>query len=351
MINNYWINTKEANVTIKLNDLCNTNCLHCFSHGKDRTFLDISKNIENFTILWDSLYQKGVRKYDVAFVGGEITLLPIETITSIINSFYQSIHNFLNLVKSQEKILFSVSLITNFIFDFKSQKYLSYLSDLSNKPTLDIDLSKFSILDLEFNIVTSYDIGLNRFKSKNIYETWLKNCSNFNGSLHLLVTLNKETCINIEEIVNDEFFDKFSLICFQPMLNFSDKDNLLPSYETLYKTYHFLNQYKNHNNKPYIMGWSTKPGYHISINNDGILSCSVSEEIKLYQNKDYFHMSEIESKKNNLLRMLSEQFNLRIKRTRNKRCLSCEYFEDCDFGLELFTPTIICPAFKIIPID
>lgn len=353
MVNTYWINNKEANITIKLNDLCNTKCLHCFSHGNDRSFLNIAENQKSFSILWNELYDKGVRKYDIAFVGGEITLLSIETINSILNSFYQSIHSFLASTitnENKEKLSFSVSLITNFIFDLNGNKYLDYLSKLNQNPTIDINLNEFkNVVDIDFNVVTSYDIGLERFKSKNIYQTWVRNCTNFKEPLHLLITLNKETCENIESIVNDEFFNKFSLICFQPMLNFSDKDELLPSYAELYKTYHFLNNYKLKNNKPYVMGWSAKPGYHISINNDGVVSCCVSEEVKLYENKDYFHISELSSKKELFSQMLKEQLMFRIKRTKNRTCLSCDYFEDCDFGLELFTPTITCPAFKIIP--
>jgi hypothetical protein len=353
MLDNYWINNKEANITIKLNDLCNTKCLHCFSHGKDRTFLNIAESQENFSILWSELYNKGVRQYDIAFVGGEITLLSIETINSILKSFYQSIYNFISSIESKiekEKLSFSISLITNFIFDLNGNKYLDYLLTLSKNPTMNIDFDKFNeSVDMEFNVVTSYDIGLERFKSKNIYQTWVRNCTNFEAPLHLLITLNKETCKNIESIVNDSFFNKFSMISFQPMLNFSDKDELLPSYEELYKTYHFLNENKSKYKKPYIIGSSVKHGYHISINNDGILSCCVSEEVKLYENKDYFNISEIKSKKEIFSQMLKDQLAFRIKRTKNRTCLSCEHFEDCDFGLELFTPKVICPAFKIVP--
>jgi hypothetical protein len=353
MLNTYWINKEEANITIKLNDLCNTKCLHCFSHGKDRSFLDIENNINNFKILWNDLYEKGVSKYDIAFVGGEITLLPIKVIDTILQSFYRSIYIFLDSLTPKDTILkisFNISLITNFIFDLNGSSYLDYLLLLNKNPTLNIDFHKFKdIVDIEFNTVTSYDIGLERFKSNNIYQNWIKNCNKFEAPLHLLITLNKETCINIENIINDNFFNKFSLICFQPMLNFSDKDGLLPSYDELYKTYHFINNYKSQYNRPYVMGWSAKPGYHISINNDGMLSCSVSEEVKLYENKNYFHINQISDKKEIFSNMLSEQLKFRIKRTRNKTCLSCEYFEDCNFGLELFTTQVICPAFKIIP--
>lgn len=350
MQDTYWINNKEANITIKLNDLCNTKCLHCFSHGKDRSFLEIDENHESFTVFWNELYNKGIRKYDIAFVGGEITLLPIKTINTILNSFYQSIYNFLEINQTNEKLEFSVSLITNFIFDLNGKTYLEYLLNLSKNPTIDINFDKFSnVINIDFNVVTSYDIGLERFKSNNIYKTWLKNCNQYNEPLHLLITLNKETCLNIETIVKDKFFDKFALICFQPMLNFSDKDGLLPSYEELYKTYHFLNEYKVQHKKPYVMGWSAKPGYHISINNDGMLSCCVSEEVKLYENKNYFNINEIALKKTLFSQMLSEQLKFRVKRTNNRTCISCEHFEECDFGLELFTPKVICPAFKIMP--
>jgi MoaA/NifB/PqqE/SkfB family radical SAM enzyme len=353
MLNTNWINKEEANITIKLNDLCNTKCLHCFSHGKDRSFLDVENNINNFSILWNELYNKGICRYDIAFVGGEITLLPINTIDLILRSFYQSIYNFLSLLSTTQKkikLSFSISFITNFIFDLNGSNYLNYLLQLNKNPTFDLEFNKFEhIANLEFNVVTSYDIGLERFKSKNIYQSWLKNCSKFDAPLHLLITLNKETCINIERILNDNFFHKFSMICFQPMLNFSDKDELLPSYDELYKTYHLINNYKTQFDRPYVMGWSAKPGYHISINNDGILSCSVSEEVKLYENKDYFNISQILDRKELFSNMLDEQFKFRIKRTRNRTCLSCEFFEDCDFGLELFTQKVICPAFKIRP--
>jgi hypothetical protein len=353
MLNTHWINNKEANITIKLNDLCNTKCLHCFSHGKDRSFLDISNNENSFKIFWEELYKKGVRKYDIAFVGGEITLLPIPQLDLILKSFYKSIFEFISDIsdnKQENKVSFSISLITNFIFDINDRKYLNYLTDLSQNPTLGISFKEVSEqIELEFNVVTSYDIGLGRFRSKNIHDLWIRNCNAFEKPLHLLITLNRETCINIKSIIEDDFFNKFSLICFQPMLNFSDKDGLLPSYKELYETFHFLNDYKEKYNKPYVMGWSAKPGYHVSINNDGVLSCCVSEEVKLYENKDYFNIADIEKYKETFSKMLSEQFNFRLKRTRNKNCMSCEYYEDCNFGLELFTPIVICPAFKIEP--
>jgi hypothetical protein len=330
-----WVNEKEVDLTIKLNDLCNTNCLHCNVHGMDKTYLDMKLYSKEVYVLLHELYNKGIRIFSVAFVGGEISLLPKKLLLEIMESF----HNIVNLfMKSMPEIVeFDICLISNFIFNNSTKNHLLTFKQIIN---LFADIGMFKI-------VTSYDIGLNRFKNDKIYNMWKDNCSLFTEPLSLLVTLNKETCNNINIISDDIFFDMFNDISFQPMLDTMGDIKLMPTYKEIYKALEILKT----NNKNYNILEIQKPKYLVVINNDGVISCAASEEVKLYDKRTHFNIKEMNSNTHTFSLMLENQLFKRIKATKNKICLSCENYEGCDFGFEFFDKTIICPVFKIQPID
>lgn len=352
MKDEFWTVKNEGNITIKLNDLCNTNCLHCFSSGLDRSFLDFSQIRGAFSELLFELFNKSVRRYDISFVGGEITLISEDNLRKIVDGFNLSILDFLeNIYKnnnSKEKVEFSICFISNFIFDIKKTNYSSLLYSFTQVAWDNKDFNPYAeMTTFSIDVFTSFDYGLERFKSTKVEALWRKKCSEYAGPLGLLVTLNKETCENILKIEEDDFFTIFNQIIFQIMLDFGDKSYLAPDYELLYKTVNYIRS--KCNEKPYLLSTKTATKYYVSINNDSVLSCCVSEEVKLYDNKEHFHLSEINKNKEVLLSSLDKQLNLRKKKSQNKRCLSCEHFEDCNFGMEVFDYGIICPAFKIEP--
>lgn len=328
-----WINSSEVDITIKLNDLCNASCLHCVTHGLDRSYLNITNYENDFLVFFENLYSKGIRTFSIAFVGGEITLIEDSKLTNIIKSFCCVVDKFIN--NSKEIVSFDVCLISNFIFG-SNKKYLNTFKDLT-VPFND---------SCNVSIVTSYDIGLERFKNEKIESLWRKNCISFGPSLSLLVTLNKSTCNDIEKILTDSFFQNFKDISFQPMLNLADKNNLMPTYQELFITMEKLSN-TDLKHSPFILTEKRKSAYLIVINNDGILSCGNSEEVKRYGKKAHFHIKDIKENLTCLDFMLKEQITSRIKKTKNKYCLSCEYYSDCDFGFEFFDESIKCPAFKI----
>lgn len=332
-----WISKTEIDLTVKLNDLCNTNCAHCFSHGEEKDYLKIFEYHHEFLILFKELYKKNIRTFSIAFVGGEITLIPEKKLTETIISFYKIVDEIINW--APEKVKFDLSIISNFLFGSK-KPHLNTLKHLI-KP-----FNKFC----EIKIITSYEIGLNRFKNDNIESLWRKNCIEFakQTPLYLLVTLNKQTCDNIENIVNDKFFNFFEDISFNPMLNFADKYEFMPDYEKLYKTIHFLKNFSEQH-PPFILTETGKPAYSIVLNNDGVISCGSSEEVKIYDKKTHFNLLNIKENLDIFKDMLENQMKKRIKATRNKNCLGCEHYSSCDFGFEFFDPSIKCPAFKITP--
>lgn len=350
----FWERKSEANITIKLNDLCNTKCLHCFSNGSDRSYLNIPSLKNEFSELFLQMYQKGIRKYDISFVGGEFTLIPEKKLKFVFDSFNESILNFLNTifdeksVSEKDNVSFIISYISNFIFDIKPTNYSELLYSITqtewNNPNYNphADKSKFKI-----EMFTSFDYGLERFKSDKIEALWKNNCKKFKGNLGVLVTLNKETCNRIEEIINDPFFDIFENIIFQPMLDFSDKEYLTPTYSELYRAINYIKNIK-HSDK-YNLGTKLDVRYFISINNDSVLSCCVSEEVKLYNNKPHFPLTDIFNQKDLLSETLDKQLQIRIKKALNKHCLSCDQYSTCNFGYELFTKEIICPNFYLQP--
>lgn len=353
MKEDFWNSKNEGNITIKLNDLCNTNCLHCFSSGLDRSYLDFPALKQSFATLLLSLFDKGVRRYDISFVGGEITLISEKNLQEIVDAFNQSILEFLKelyvIKKSSEQIEFSICFISNFIFDIKNTNYCDLLYSFTQTPwdnenyNPHKDLAKFSI-----DMFTSFDYGLERFKSIKIEELWKKKCKQYKGPLGVLVTLNKETCENITKLDADEFFNTFNQVIFQIMLDFGDKAYLAPDYELLYNTINYIRSRQN--DRVFLLSTKTATKYFVSINNDSVLSCCVSEEVKLYENKTHFSLGEIDDNINALTLSLDKQLMLRKKKSQNKRCLSCEHFEDCNFGLEVFDHGIICPDFRIKPV-
>lgn len=345
----FWEAKNEGNIAIKLNDLCNTTCLHCFSSGKDRSHLNFEELKNDFSELLYQLFQKGIEKYDISFIGGEITLINESDLTNIVNSFNDSILIFLEKIsqESSKKVKFSICFISNFIFDIKNTNYCDLLYSFTQTPWTSKDFNPYAEIS-EFNIdmFTSFDYGLGRFKSEKIYNLWKRNCEKYKGKLGLLVTLNKETCERIKELELDSFFNIFEQIIFQLMLDFGDKEYLAPTYKTLYET---INYIRDVSDKPYQLSTKFGTKYYISINNDSVLSCCVSEEVKLYDNKPHFWLKEIKENQENLSNVLDKQLQLRIKKSQNKTCLSCDEFLDCNFCFEVFNKDIICPAFKIIP--
>ena len=348
MKEDFWEAKNEGNITIKLNDLCNTTCLHCFSSGRDRSHLNFEVLKNDFTELLYQLYKKGVVNYDISFIGGEITLISEKELTDIVKSFNESILDFLKIVSPivKEKVKFSICFISNFIFDIKNTNYCDLLYSFTQTPWSNKEFNPYvSISEFNIDMFTSFDFGLGRFKSQKIEDLWKKNCEKYKGDLGLLVTLNKETCERFNELEHNEFFNCFNQIIFQLMLDFGDKEYLAPNYETLYKTINHIRD----SDKPYQLSTKFGTKYFVSINNDSVLSCCVSEEVKLYENKPHFMLNTIKENKDSLSSVLDNQLKLRIKKSQNKICLSCDEFLDCNFCFEVFNKDIICPAFKIIP--
>ncbi len=325
-----WINDNQVDLTIKLNDLCNTDCLHCYAHGSDRSFLDIELNAEYFDGLFRELYKKGVRSFLIGIVGGEITLLKPEDLKNTINSLYGVIDAFIKSV--DEPVEVDISIISNFIFQ---KKYVDVLRGL---------LIPFND-SCSINLSTSYDIGLGRFKNPQAYSLWKGNCLSFSGDINLLITLNKKTCEEIYKVVSADFIKHFKEVSFQPMINFYGRDELTPSYELLRDTINYISSLNVNN---FLMFEDKKPKYSVVVNNDGVVSCAASEAVKLYENKMHFNISEIGHVSEEFSEALDNQFKIRIKKTNNKICLGCDLFTDCHFGFEFFDSKIICPTFKII---
>ena len=89
------------------------------------------------------------------------------------------------------------------------------------------------------------------------------------------------------------------------------------------------------------------------IHDSGIIGAQADANLFLLRMNvsEFDEINEINKNKEVLLSSLDKQLNLRKKKSQNKRCLSCEHFEDCNFGMEVFDYGIICPAFRIVPIN
>ncbi len=330
------INESLAHVTIKLNDVCNTSCLHCVSHGKSENVFDFEKAQPGLVALLDHLFAKGIRVYEIAVIGGEITRIEPSVLESTVTQLIACLDRF-RLARSEAQI--SVSIISNFIFSHRSP-YLDLLSSFAATPLLDV------------SIYTSFDRGLGRFKSAAAEGAWRTNCEAFKGSLRLLVTLNTETVDYLPEIIGgDPFFGRFDTICFQYLRAIYAKEklpNATLSYPRLYSTIQTLRAKASSGGPQQLLfGDGIKERYHITINDDGMVSASFSEEASLYRDRPHFSIDALPSHLTDLDSMISSQLFKRIRQTRNPTCLTCDEFQGCNFGFEAFdTP---CPATRMVP--
>lgn len=342
-MNDHFLSHHHGNISIKVNELCNTTCSHCTLYGKDKSVLDFKKYKDGLVGIYNILYEEGIRTFDIGIVGGELTLMKEEDLYNTYQDFEKTLIEFLDQKNEEEikEIVIHVALISNFIFDINP---LHKKGETLKKITQESLLRRYSQLrgfKNEIAIHTSYDIGLGRFKSKNILNVWKNNCKLYKEELTLLVTLNKETCEKIDEILEDNFFNTFTEINFQPLVVFENMEHLMPS-EELLKT--VVNKIKAKKDGRFNIGMDKKPKYFVALNNDGMFSCTYSEDLTHYENKFHIHINEACSAKEEIRQTLKSQLANRIKKTMNKNCLSCEMRENCNYGFEWYLGKFKCPS-------
>lgn len=328
-----WLNEYSIAINIKLNDLCNTNCLHCVSYGKDKTLFPIN-SLKHFESLIYFLVENKIKNFHFSFIGGEITLIDINYLKNFFNDFYKIISK---ISKENNELFFDIFIISNFIIPInKKDPYFKFFKDL---------LSLKSPL-INYAIGTSFDFGLERFKNKNIENLWKNNCDDFveqlKQPLSLHLTFNSQTCDNIDEILNNKFFLKFENIFLQSLKVFENTDkNIIGSYDTLKNAMNKIRQSPLYKTK--IQADYEKFAYYMNINQSNIVSVNFSEYVSLYKNDFHFNLNDFDQFKLDLLKNLLQFKKTRIKQTYNKNCISCDLFQNCDFGLENFYYK--CPKF------
>lgn len=323
-----WLDESSVFITVKIIDLCNTSCIHCNVFGKDRKLLPIEV-IQHMDDMIYNLIDNGINHFEFSFIGGEITLIDIQYLTL----FFSEYHKLIKKIQLNKKVVFTNCIISNFIIP--EQKKKIYFDMFESLLLLNEE-------NIRYSINTSFDIGLNRFKNDRIYELWKNNCTEFKHALSLLVTMNTQTCNSFDYVLKDKFFDLFEKICIQPVIEFDNTlPDIVPDYDLFKNTLEKIRG--NKLNKSKIQLDYKKIAYSVNINHDETVSINVSENISSVSKSLHFKLKDFKENKDNFWPELVKFKNNRIKQSRNKNCIICENFQDCDFGFENFKYQ--CPKF------
>lgn len=310
-----------ADFTVKVNSLCNAECVHCFQYSRSqRRELELLQLADILPSVMQALADLGTRQVMMSIVGGEPCLLSDEGKTRLMHILLPAV---LRAVQ-QTGLHIEITLITNLLVGPARLEWLT-------------DLSKYArVLAIPFQFATSYENDTNRFVGKGSEARWRDNsaCLRRLGRLSVQVTLTRGVCRDIENVIN-YLSPQFDSIDFQPLVLLPEAmpdGTIVPNYSELSGALAVIQRKQRETVAINLPLQIKKPGFYLGVDEDGTLSTAFSEEIHCNTDRMTLGSPDLGS----WIRLrLASQLRVRIrKRVIDQRCRTCQIADVCTFGFE-----------------
>lgn len=310
-----------ADLTIKVNSLCNAACAHCFQYSRTRRReLDLGALADALPYIFDALADLGVRCVMLSIVGGEPSLLSQEARDRLSVSVLPAIVRAAQGTPVDTKVTF----ISNLLIGPAPVQWIANLSRHAQS------------LGLHMQIATSYESDTGRFDGEGTAARWRENVRYLrtHERLSVQVTLTRGVCRTIEDVIA-ELSPEFDSLDFQPLVLLPEAmpdASIVPGYSELAHALTVIQRGISRGlpiNLPLAV---RKPGYYLAVDEDGSLSTAFSEEVHCNRNRVSIEHPELGHW---VRRELRAQLRNRIRRrVLYAPCRSCSASHRCSFGLE-----------------